>query len=97
MSQEAVRELKILSAFVLVFLAAFYLPLSSPKVSGAILVNELANVKPESPWTMIDLLHEALRGRRRLFTGNIAPLFNMTSDLLAIGEEMLRRSRVPRP
>ena len=70
-----------------------YLPL----VMGAILVNELTNVKPESPWTMLDLLREALRGRKRLFTGEMVALFNMTSELLLTGEEMLRRSRIPRP
>jgi hypothetical protein len=74
-------------------LSYVYLPL----VMGSFLINELANVKPENPWTMIDLMKEALRGRRRLFTGEKSALFNMTSDLLAIGEEMLRRARIARP
>jgi hypothetical protein len=70
-----------------------YLPL----IMGAILVNELANVKPENPWTMLDLLREALRGRARLFTGEKIVIFNMTADLLDVGEEMLRRARITRP
>jgi hypothetical protein len=74
-------------------LSYVYLPL----VMGAFLINELANVKPENPWTMIDLMREALRGRRRLFTGEKVALFNMTADLLAMGEEMLRRARIARP
>ncbi|MBZ0302163.1 MAG: hypothetical protein K8J31_20610 [Anaerolineae bacterium] len=74
-------------------LSYVYLPL----VMGAILVNELANVKPENPWTMLDLLREALRGRARLFTGEKVTIFNMAADLLKIGEDMLRRSRIPRP
>ncbi|MAS35293.1 MAG: hypothetical protein CL610_14870 [Anaerolineaceae bacterium] len=69
-----------------------YLPL----IMGAILVNELANVKPENPWTMLELLREALRGRARLFTGEKVTIFNMTADLLELGEEMLRRARIPR-
>jgi len=70
-----------------------YLPL----IMGAVLVNELANVKPDNPWTMIDLLREALRGRARLFTGEKVTIFNMTADMLKIGDDMLRRARVPRP
>src|SRR5690606_5516297 len=57
-----------------------YLPL----IMGAVLVNELANVKPDNPWTMIDLLREALRGRARLFTGEKVTIFNMTADMLKI-------------
>ncbi len=74
-------------------LSYVYLPL----VMGAILVNELANVKPDNPWTMLDLLREALRGRARLFTGEKVTIFNMTADLLEMGGEMLRRARIPRP
>lgn len=74
-------------------LSYVYLPL----IMGAVLVNELTNVKPENPWTLIDLLREALRGRRRLFTGEKVTIFNMTADLLDVGEEMLRRSRISRP
>ncbi len=70
-----------------------YLPLTM----GAILVNELANVRPDNPWTMIDMLRQALQGRRRLLIGEKAPLLNMTKRLLDIGEDMLRRSRVNRP
>lgn len=74
-------------------LSYVYLPL----VMGAILVNELANVKPDNPWTMLDLLREALRGRARLFTGEKVVIFNMTADLIEVGAEMLRRARIPRP
>jgi hypothetical protein len=70
-----------------------YLPL----ILGAILINELATLKTENPWTMMDLLREAARGRQRLFTGERVTIFNMTADLIKFGEESLRRSRVPRP
>jgi hypothetical protein len=70
-----------------------YLPL----IMGAIVINELATVNPDNPWTMLDLLREAQRGRARLFTGEKMAVFNMTADLLKFGEEALRRSRVPRP
>jgi hypothetical protein len=74
-------------------LGYIYLPLAM----GAILVNELANVRPDNPWTMLDMLRQALQGRRRLLIGEKATLLNMTNRLLDIGEEMLRRSRVNRP
>ena len=70
-----------------------YLPL----VMGAILINELANVKPDNPWTMLNLLREAMRGRARLFTGEKVTIFRMTEQLLSQGEDILRRSRVPPP
>lgn len=66
-----------------------------PMAMGAILINELANVKPDNPWTMLKLLREALRGRKRLFSGE--GVFRMTEGLLRVGEETLRRSRIPPP
>jgi hypothetical protein len=74
-------------------LSYVYLPLSM----GAILVNELANVRPENPWTMVEQLRQALQGRRRLLIGEKATILNLTNRLLDMGEEMLRRSRVDRP
>ena len=74
-------------------LSYVYLPLAM----GAILVNELANVRPNNPWTMLEELKQALQGRRRLLIGEKAPILNMTNRLLALGEDMLRRSRVDRP
>ncbi len=68
-----------------------YLPLAM----GAVLINELANVKPDNPWTMLKLLREALRGRKRLFAGE--GVFRMTEQLIRVGEEGLRRSRIPPP
>jgi hypothetical protein len=70
-----------------------YLPL----VMGGILVNLMATPNTENPWVMIDELAEALRGRARLFTGESTAIFDMTRELLIIGEDNVRRARVNRP
>lgn len=73
-------------------LSYVYLPL----VMGGIMVNLMATPKIENPWIVIDELKEALRGRSRLFTGESVTIFKIMRDLLAVGEDNVRRARINR-
>lgn len=70
-----------------------YLPL----IMAGIAINQFATVRTENPWTMINELRQALRGRSKLFTGEAVAIFKLTEDLLEEADEALRRARVPRP
>lgn len=69
-----------------------YLPLAM----GALTINELVRVRGHNPWTLLDDMNEALRGRARLFTGESITLFDMTTHLLKRADDALRRSRILR-
>ena len=70
-----------------------YLPLAM----GGVVINEMATLKTDNPWIMIDELRQAQRGRVKLFTGESVVIFNIMNLLLDKAEDSLRRSRVPRP
>ena len=70
-----------------------YLPL----VMGGLVINQMATLKSDNPWIMLYELNEAVRGRARLFTGESSALLKITRELLATGEDDLRRSRIDRP
>jgi len=73
-------------------LSYVYLPL----VMAGVVVNQIVSSRDDNPWIMLEELHEAVRGRARLFTGEASVIFDMTSALLREGEESLKRARIPK-
>ncbi|MBN8620415.1 MAG: hypothetical protein J0L63_16005, partial [Anaerolineae bacterium] len=70
-----------------------YLPLAM----GGVVVNLLMTPREENAWTMIDQLNEAVRGRKRLASGEVVTIFKLMDSLLNQAEDELRRARVDRP
>lgn len=69
-----------------------YLPL----VLGGVVVNHQVTGAGDSPWDVVDGLHEARRGRIRLASGSTSEVFDMLDQLLQQGEDDLKRSRILR-
>ncbi len=69
-----------------------YLPL----VLGGILVNAHVVPRDENPWSLIDGMWEAKRGREKLVHGETTTIFDLTDQLLDKAEVTLRRLRISR-
>ncbi len=74
-------------------LSYVYLPL----VLGGLVVNQMVSSRDDNPWTLVQELTEARRGRAKLLTGEAAAIFHMLDELLAEATDSLRRARVPKP
>jgi hypothetical protein len=69
-------------------LSTIYLPL----VLGGVLIDQKV-VTPidDNPWDLLDLLEEATRGRRKMFSGDAAVIFSILDDLMKRLEEHARK------